>query len=107
MVFAYSAGKHNMMSPGVCMPHQIHNTEIVLNRIASLLKGQAGLVLCYLKLSHVNITIKPALVNQHISVDGDVSQPGACAACGLAFVWAFSTCHSHLWNIPTDNKGQI
>lgn len=107
MVFAYSAGKHNMMSPEVCMPHQIHNTVIFLNRIASLLKGQAGLVLCYLELSHANITIKPVLVNQHISVKGDVSQPDSCAAYGLAFVWAFSICHSHLWNIPTDYKGQI
>lgn len=58
MVFAYRAGKHNMM----------------------------WLVLSYLELPHANIIIKSALVNQHISVEGDISQPGACAACGLAFV---------------------
>lgn len=62
-----------MVSPEVWMPHQIQNTVIILKRIVSLLKGQAGLVLCYLELPHANITIKPALVNHHISVEGDVS----------------------------------
>lgn len=75
MVFAYRAGKHNMMSPEVWMPQQIHNTVIILKRIVSLLEGQAGLVLCYLELPHANITIKRALMHQHISVEGDISKP--------------------------------
>lgn len=105
MVFAYSAGTHNMMSLEVWILHQTHNTVIILN--SEPIERQAGLVPSYLELPHVNITIKPALMNQHISVQGDVSQPGASAACGLAFVWAYSGCQSHLWSILTDNKGQI